>query len=109
MWESPLTNQPTAKPGELVYQDTGAAAPVVYFDIVGAYGTMNGSIEIELATRILVPKADGATEVKFISSGRLRCTQAAATNLRNGLDAALKMLEPPATANVAAIAAGKLN
>ena len=73
MWESPLTNQPTAKPGELVYQDTGAAAPVVYFDIVGAYGTMNGSIEVELATRILVPKPDGSTNVKFISSGRLRC------------------------------------
>ena len=108
MWESPLTNQPTAKPGELVYQDTGAAAPVVYFDIVGAYGTMNGSIEIELATRILVPKPDGSTEVKFISSARLRCTQNAAINLRSGLDAALKMLEQP-QANMAAIAAGKLN
>ena len=80
---------------------------MVYFDIVGAYGTMNGSIEIELATRILVPKPDGSTEVKFISSGRLRCTQNAATNLRNALDSALKMLEQP-QAN-AAIAAGKLN
>jgi hypothetical protein len=69
---------------------------------------MNGSIEIELATRILVPRTDGSTEVKFISSGRLRCTQAAAVNLRNGLDAALKMLEQPA-ANMAVVAAGKLN
>jgi len=69
---------------------------------------MNGSIEIELATRILVPKSDGSTEVKFISSGRLRCTQNAATNLRNGLDAALKMLEQP-QGGAAAIAAGKLN
>jgi len=102
-----LTDQPTAKPGDLVYEDSGAAAPLVYFDIVGAYGTMNGSIEIELATRILVPKSDGSTEVKFISSGRLRCTQNAATNLRNALDSALKMLEQP-QAN-AAIAAGKLN
>ena len=108
MWESPLTDQPPAKPGDLIYEDSGAAAPLVYFDIVGAYGTMNGSIEIELATRILVPKSDGATEVKFISSGRLRCTQNAAANLRNGLDAALKMLEQP-QGNMAAIAAGKLN
>ncbi|MBA2399745.1 MAG: hypothetical protein H0V72_13785 [Bradyrhizobium sp.] len=91
-----------------MYEDTGAAAPLVYFDIVGAYGTMNGSIELELATRILVPRADGSTEVKFISSGRLRCTQNAALNLRNGLDAALKMLEQPQP-NMAAIAAGKLN
>ena len=103
-----MTDQPTTKPGDLVYEDTGAAAPLVYFDIVGAYGTMNGSIEIELATRILVPKSDGSTEVKFISSGRLRCTQNAATNLRNALDSALKMLEQP-QANAAAIAAGKLN
>ena len=103
-----MTDQPTTKPGDLVYEDTGAAAPLVYFDIVGAYGTMNGSIEIELATRILVPKPDGSTEVKFISSSRLRCTQNAATNLRNALDSALKMLEQP-QANAAAIAAGKLN
>lgn len=103
-----MTDQPPAKPGNLVYEDTGAAAPLIYFDIVGAYGTMNGSIELELATRILVPKPDGSTEVKFISSGRLRCTQNAAMNLRNGLDAALKMLEQPA-ANAAVVAAGKLN
>ncbi|MBR1196140.1 hypothetical protein JQ634_20485 [Bradyrhizobium sp. AUGA SZCCT0240] len=91
-----------------MYEDSGAAAPLVYFDIVGAYGTMNGSVEIELATRILIPKTDGSTEVKFISSGRLRCSQNAAVNLRNGLDAALKMLEQPA-ANVAVVAASKLN
>ena len=103
-----MTDQPTAKTGNFVYEDTGAAAPLVYFDIVGAYGTMNSSIEIELATRILIPKGDGATEVKFISSGRLRCTQNAATNLRNSLDAALKMLEQPA-ANTPVVAAGKLN
>ena len=106
--EKPLTDQPPTKPSDLIYEDTGAMAPLVYFDIVGAYGTMNGSIEIELATRILVPKSDGSTEVKFISSGRLRCTQNAATNLRNALDSALKMLEQP-QANAAAIAAGKLN
>lgn len=103
-----MADQPPAKPSDLIYEDAGALAPVVYFDIVGAYGTMNGSVEIELATRILVPKPDGSTEVKFISSGRLRCTQNAATNLRNGLDSALKMLEQP-QANMAAIAAGKLN
>ena len=51
-----MTDQQTAKPGDLIYEDTGANAPLVYFDIVGAYGTMNGSVEIELATRILVPK-----------------------------------------------------
>jgi hypothetical protein len=84
-----------AKPAnEFNYQDTGALAPLIYFDIVGAYGTMNGAVEIELATRILVPRADSSTEVKFISTGRLRCSAQAAANLRDGLNAALKMLEP---------------
>ena len=57
-----MANQPPAKPSDLIYEDTGAAAPLVYFDIVGAYGTMNGAVEVELATRILVPKPDGSTE-----------------------------------------------
>lgn len=104
----PLADQPPAKPSDLIYEDTGAAASVVYFDIVGAYGTMNGSVEVELATRILVPKPDGSTEVKFISSGRIRCTANAAANLRNSLDTALKMPEQP-QAGATAIAAGRLN
>src|SRR6266581_1541864 len=107
MADQPTTKPPPAPP--LIYEDTGAAAPVVYFDIVGAYGTMNGAIELELATRILVPKPDGATEVKFISSGRIRCTPIAATNLRNGLDAALKMLQQPEATNTVAVAGSKLN
>ena len=82
-------------PAALVYEDTGAMAPVVYFDIVAAYGTMNGSIEAELATRVLLPRTDGTTNVKFLSSGRLRCSPSAALQLRNALDAALKMLEQP--------------
>jgi len=98
-----LSDQEAAKPSAaLIYEDTGATAPLVYFDIVGAYGTMNGIVELELATRILVPTANGATEVKFLSSGRLRCSTNAATQLRNTLDAALKMLEQPQADPVAA-------
>lgn len=91
-----MADQENPKPSpDFIYEDTGGAATLVYFDIVAAYGTMHGAIEIELATRILVPKADGSTEIKFISSGRLRCSAAAAVNLRGGLEAALKMLEQP--------------
>jgi hypothetical protein len=102
-----LADQETAKPSpDIIYEDTGGTAPLVYFDIVAAYGTMHGTIEVELATRILVPKPDGSTEVKFLSSGRLRCSPTAAANLRNALEAALKMLEQP-QANP--VAASKLN
>ena len=90
-----MADQETPKPPAILYEDTGGLAPLVYFDIVAAYGAMHGAIEIELATRILVPKPDGATDVKFLSSGRLRCSTTTATQLRNALDAALKMLEQP--------------
>jgi hypothetical protein len=91
-----LADHEIAKPPpDLIYEDTGSAAPVVYFDIVGAYGTMHGAVEVELATRTLVPKPDGSTEVRFLTSGRLRCSAHAAGALRSGLEAALKMLEQP--------------
>ena len=89
-------------PDVLVYEDTGSAAPVVYFDITGAYGTMHGTVEIELATRILVPRSNGSTDVKFLCSGRLRCSPNAAANLRSAIDAALKMIESPRPDPVAA-------
>jgi hypothetical protein len=82
-------------PADLVYEDTGAMAPVLYFDIVSAYGTMHGVVEAELATRALLPRTDGTTDVKFLSSARLRCSPTAALQLRNALDAALRMLEQP--------------
>ncbi|HEX7563768.1 MAG TPA: hypothetical protein VF396_11040, partial [Bradyrhizobium sp.] len=68
----------------IVYEDTGALAPMVYFDIVAAYGTMNGTIEAELATRVLIPGTDGTTDVKFLSSGRLRCSLPSTTKTIHG-------------------------
>ena len=90
-----MADQNPQPPANLVYEDTGSAASLVYFDIIGAYGIMHGTVEVELATRILSPAANGATDVRFLSSGRLRCNPTAAAHLRNALDAALKMLEPP--------------
>jgi hypothetical protein len=104
-----LADHETPKPAPgLIYEDTGGAAPLVYFDIIGAYGTMHGSIEIELATRILVPGPDGSTIVKFLSTGRLRCSPTAAANLRNAVDATLKLLEPAPQPNPV-VAASKMH
>ena len=80
-------------------------APVVYFDIAPAHGIMGGIIQIELASRILNAMSDGGVDIKFITTGRLRCSPTAALNLRNALDASLKMLEqqqhaPAATAKL---------
>jgi hypothetical protein len=54
---------------------------------------MNGSIQIELASRILIPRSDGGVEIKFATSGRLRCSPAAAVALRDAINAVLKMHE----------------
>lgn len=95
----PIISEPPNLP---LYEDTGGATPFVYFDIVAAHGTMNGTIQIELASRILVPRPDGGVDIKFLGSGRLRCSPTAATQLRDSLDIALKMLEQPQEAPAAA-------
>ncbi len=97
-----MADQEITKPPDLICEDTGGMAPRAYFDIVGAYGAMHGTIEIELVTRIRVPKPDGSTEVRFLSSARLRCSPNAAAKLRAGLEAALKLLEHPQPDPVAA-------
>ena len=54
-----MTDQPTTKPGDLVYEDTGAAAPLVYFDIRRRLRHHERFCHrgIDLChTRILVPK-----------------------------------------------------
>jgi hypothetical protein len=84
------------------YEDTGSLTPIVYFDIVAAHGVMNGAVQIELSTRTLIATPDGGVKIKFISSGRIRCSPAAAGQLRNSIDLALKMLEQPQESPAAA-------
>jgi hypothetical protein len=102
-----MSEDPPSDTPQLAYEDTGGTAPFVYFDIIGAHGIMNGAIQIELASRILIAKPDGGVEIKFISSGRLRCSPTGATNLRAAIDGALKMLEQPQQSPAAT--ASKLN
>lgn len=89
----------------IIYVDNNLA-PVVSFDIAPAHGVLAGTVQVELASRTLNPLADGSVEIKFVTSGRLRCSPAAAMHLRNSLDAALRMLEQPQPSPAAA---AKLN
>lgn len=68
-------------------------APVVYFDSVPVFGTFGGVIEMELSTRVMLPKADGGVIVESMCSAHLRCPPAAAGQLIESLQRALKMLE----------------
>jgi hypothetical protein len=97
--------EPTEKNELIIYKNVDTA-PFVYFDISPTHGTLSGAIQIELAARILNTALDGSVEIKFITTGRLRCSPAAALNLRNAIDAALKMLEQPQQAPAAS---AKLN
>jgi hypothetical protein len=84
--------KPTEPPDVPAYENVNTA-PYVYFDRVAAHGVMNGSIQMELASRILIALPDGGVEIKFATSGRLRCSPAAAVQLRDAINAVLKMHE----------------
>jgi hypothetical protein len=86
--------EPTEKNDLIVYENVDTA-PFVYFDISPTHGILGGAIQIELAARILNTVPDGSVDIKFITTGRLRCSPTAALNLRNAIDAVLKMLEQP--------------
>src|SRR6202049_1686861 len=59
--------------------------------------------QIHLTTLLATPQAsgsrrtgpDGNVEIKLVTRGRLRANPTAALNLRNAIDASLKMLEQP--------------
>jgi hypothetical protein len=80
-------------PSPPVYRNSDVA-PFIYFDVVAAYGVLTGSIEIELAARILSPAVAGKP-VEFITAGRLRCSPTAAAQLREAVNSSLKMLQLP--------------
>jgi hypothetical protein len=68
------------------------AAPLVYFDGVPVWGIFNGTIEIELSARMLMPKPDGSVMVDMASAAHLRCSPRAALQLTEMLKAAIAKL-----------------
>ena len=71
------------------------AAPFVYFDIVPTFGVFGGAVQIELASRVLVPAGGAGVTTEFMVTGRLRCSPAAANHLRETIDKALQMFDQP--------------
>jgi hypothetical protein len=81
--------------------------PIVYLDGIAAFGVMNGAVQIELATRRLIPQPQGGVAVEFFCSGHLRCSPAAADQLRNAIGKAMDMLQQPQQGP--AVASNRLN
>lgn len=72
-------------------------APVVYFDNVPVFGTYAGNIELQLSTRVMLPKPDGGVITETMCTAHLRCPPASAQQLIEVLQRALKMLEQQVT------------
>jgi hypothetical protein len=94
------------------YKNT-ETAPLIFFDGAIAWGTYAGVVQIEFGARALCATTDGdlgaPAEVAVHVFGRLRCSPAAARQLRDVIDKSLEKLEQPHGADVAAPVAGKLN
>lgn len=69
-----------------------AAAPIIYFDNVPVYGASAGDIQVELAARMLAPKADGDVAVDLACTAHLRCSPQATASLIDALSKAIDMV-----------------
>lgn len=78
-----------------------AGAPFIYFDVVPTNGVFNGAVQIELASRVIIPSESG-TKIEFVINGHLRCSPAAAAALRAAIDNSLSMIEQAAMPQQAA-------
>lgn len=66
-----------------------AAAPVIYFDNAPVMGAFSGNIEVELTSRVLIPKAGGGVAAELNCVAHLRCSPMAAMALMEALEKAL--------------------
>lgn len=85
-----IKGKPTPGPAPLL--KNASAAPVIYFDNVPVFGTFSGNLEIELAARLLMPKADGHVVADMSCTAHLRCSPQAALMLVDALTKALDLL-----------------
>jgi len=90
-----MSTKPAPKsstPGAAPLLKNAAAAPFVYFDNVPVFGTYAGNLEIELAARQLLPKADGSVAADMACTAHLRTSAQGAVMLIDALQKALDML-----------------
>lgn len=78
------------------------AAPIIFFEFCPTLGNNQGLINIMLAAGIVMPTASSATDVVPVAVAHLRCSTAAATQLRDAINKALLMgapIEPQGRSN----------
>jgi hypothetical protein len=87
----PVAPQHASK--EVTVKD-GARAPVIYFDICPTFGLNNGVVSLMLAVGLILPTAGGGTLTRPAAAAHLRCSVAAAMQLRDRIDNVLLMAAP---------------
>jgi len=75
-----------------------AAAPLIFFDVAPAFGTVNGVAMIELAAPLVIPQPDGSVLFEVHCVAKLRCTGSGLMSLKQAIDQMLAMTAPTATA-----------
>jgi len=70
------------------------SAPIIFFEFCPTLGNHNGLINIMLAAGIVMPSGGPGTDVVPVAVAHLRCTAAAATQLRDAIDKALLIGAP---------------
>ena len=67
------------------------SAPIIFFEFCPTLGNNNGLINVMLATGLVMPTSGPGTETVPVAVAHLRCTTAAAVQLREALGKALQM------------------
>jgi hypothetical protein len=70
------------------------SAPIIFFEFCPTLGNHNGLINIMLAAGIVLPSGGPGTDVVPVAVAHLRCTAAAAIQLRDAIDKALLIGTP---------------
>jgi hypothetical protein len=78
---------------EITVKD-GARAPIIYFDICPTFGLNNGVVSLMLAVGLVLPTAGGGTLTRPSAAAHLRCSVAAAMQLRDTIDKVLLLTAP---------------
>jgi hypothetical protein len=92
-----LTDQTRPKgPGIKIAPGSSELAPFIYCDGVALFGVSGGVVQLELASNTIVPEGTG-TRTDVVIIAHLRCSPAAAVQIRDTIDRALKMTTPDQT------------
>jgi len=91
-----MTEQPAPKTSNEVFTPIRdlPSAPIIFFEFCPTLGNHNGLINIMLAAGIVMPSGGPTTDVVPVAVAHLRCTAAAAIQLRDAIDKALLIGAP---------------